>query len=129
MGLKSGTETESFETTAASKPAPGSSHAPISSDPQADTRAVRIHRGVVRQVFNYAIGAPLTTKPKPRERLNSIAAKEAPLHVNDPSAGSPTETLLRLLLPLNEKVQTDSQQQQNGNRSAASILSFHRFIQ
>ena len=25
-------------------------------------------------------------------------------HVNDPSAGSPTETLLRLLLPLNGKV-------------------------
>ena len=26
------------------------------------------------------------------------------LRVNDPSAGSPTETLLRLLLPLNDKV-------------------------
>lgn len=26
------------------------------------------------------------------------------LSVNDPSAGSPTETLLRLLLPLDEKV-------------------------
>ena len=26
------------------------------------------------------------------------------MHVNDPSAGSPTETLLRLLLPLNGKV-------------------------
>jgi hypothetical protein len=25
-------------------------------------------------------------------------------YVNDPSAGSPTETLLRLLLPLNEQV-------------------------
>ena len=28
--------------------------------------------------------------------------------VNDPSAGSPTETLLRLLLPLNDKIQTTS---------------------
>ena len=27
-------------------------------------------------------------------------------HVNDPSAGSPTETLLRLLLPLNEQICT-----------------------
>ncbi|KAJ0638485.1 hypothetical protein HanHA300_Chr00c0110g0711211 [Helianthus annuus] len=27
---------------------------------------------------------------------------------NDPSAGSPTETLLRLLLPLNDKVQWNS---------------------
>ena len=25
-------------------------------------------------------------------------------HINDPSAGSPTETLLRLLLPLNNRV-------------------------
>ena len=30
------------------------------------------------------------------------------IRVNDPSAGSPTETLLRLLLPLNDKVQTNS---------------------
>jgi hypothetical protein len=29
-------------------------------------------------------------------------------HDNDPSAGSPTETLLRLLLPLNDKVQWTS---------------------
>ena len=29
-------------------------------------------------------------------------------HNNDPSAGSPTETLLRLLLPLNDKVQWTS---------------------
>ncbi|KAJ8705024.1 hypothetical protein PYW08_012344 [Mythimna loreyi] len=32
------------------------------------------------------------------------------LHVNDPSAGSPTETLLRLLLPLNDQVWSTSQQ-------------------
>ena len=29
---------------------------------------------------------------------------DLPKGVNDPSAGSPTETLLRLLLPLNDKV-------------------------
>ena len=28
--------------------------------------------------------------------------------MNDPSAGSPTETLLRLLLPLNDKVRPSS---------------------
>ena len=28
------------------------------------------------------------------------------VHTNDPSAGSPTETLLRLLLPLSDKVYT-----------------------
>ena len=31
--------------------------------------------------------------------------------VNDPSAGSPTETLLRLLLPLNDKIWTNSDKQ------------------
>ena len=31
--------------------------------------------------------------------------------INDPSAGSPTETLLRLLLPLNDQVWSTSQQQ------------------
>ena len=30
--------------------------------------------------------------------------------INDPSAGSPTETLLRLLLPLNDQVWSSSQQ-------------------
>ena len=30
-------------------------------------------------------------------------------YVNDPSAGSPTDTLLRLLLPLNDKVYASSQ--------------------
>lgn len=32
-----------------------------------------------------------------------------PTHVNDPSAGSPTETLLRLLLPLDSQVRPSSQ--------------------
>ena len=30
--------------------------------------------------------------------------REIPISDNDPSAGSPTETLLRLLLPLNDQV-------------------------
>jgi hypothetical protein len=36
---------------------------------------------------------------------------------NDPSAGSPTETLLRLLLPLNDQVRTTSQQSGSRKRS------------
>jgi hypothetical protein len=35
---------------------------------------------------------------------------DALIFTNDPSAGSPTETLLRLLLPLNDQVRTTSQQ-------------------
>ena len=34
------------------------------------------------------------------------------VNVNDPSAGSPTETLLRLLLPLNHQVRAASQEAQ-----------------
>ena len=38
---------------------------------------------------------------------------------NDPSAGSPTETLLRLLLPLNNKVWTASQSVASGEPAAS----------
>ena len=41
------------------------------------------------------------------------------LTVNDPSAGSPTETLLRLLLPLNDKVRTASRGVAAGEPAAA----------
>ena len=38
-------------------------------------------------------------------RVGRSGAARAPLSLfNDPSAGSPTETLLRLLLPLNDRV-------------------------
>ncbi|KAK8477696.1 hypothetical protein V6N13_000215 [Hibiscus sabdariffa] len=49
---------------------------------------------------------------------------------NDPSAGSPTETLLRLLLPLNDKVQWTSPRRR-GQRTAhvAAIRTLHRTIQ
>ena len=36
--------------------------------------------------------------------LHSLGFEGVWIRVNDPSAGSPTETLLRLLLPLNDKV-------------------------
>jgi len=38
---------------------------------------------------------------------------------NDPSAGSPTETLLRLLLPLNDKVQWTSRDVASGEPPAS----------
>ena len=40
-------------------------------------------------------------------------------HVNDPSAGSPTETLLRLLLPLNDQVWESFQHKKGVNLSSA----------
>ena len=43
--------------------------------------------------------------------LELVKSKKSALKfTNDPSAGSPTETLLRLLLPLNDQVRTTSQQ-------------------
>ena len=47
--------------------------------------------------------------PAPRVFVNEFAGLSACAGFdNDPSAGSPTETLLRLLLPLNDKVQWTS---------------------
>ncbi|KAI3488818.1 hypothetical protein L1887_47061 [Cichorium endivia] len=49
---------------------------------------------------------------------------------NDPSAGSPTETLLRLLLPLNDKVQWNSRRRRRRRTAhVAAILTLHRTIQ
>ena len=46
----------------------------------------------------------LTAEADPEEQ-HLVTAKAGKIgFVNDPSAGSPTETLLRLLLPLNDQV-------------------------
>lgn len=46
--------------------------------------------------------------PDARRRFSNVFAGFRSGFDNDPSAGSPTETLLRLLLPLNDKVQWTS---------------------
>ena len=51
------------------------------------------------------------------------------MHVNDPSAGSPTETLLRLLLPLNGKVWVTSPANRLANQPTRRIREPHRTIQ
>jgi hypothetical protein len=43
------------------------------------------------------------------------------IRVNDPSAGSPTETLLRLLLPLNNQVCFNSRIRTEGNPTGRRI--------
>ncbi len=49
-------------------------------------------------------------------------------HANDPSAGSPTETLLRLLLPLSDKVHEIFKcKDQDLNHAAVQII--HRITQ
>ena len=42
---------------------------------------------------------------------------------NDPSAGSPTETLLRLLLPLNNQVRSTSMKHPQHNECVMAIMS------
>ena len=44
------------------------------------------------------------------KKLGLVGILQDPLIGNDPSAGSPTETLLRLLLPLNDQVWTSFRQ-------------------
>jgi hypothetical protein len=50
------------------------------------------------------------------------------IRVNDPSAGSPTETLLRLLLPLSDKVHSTSRSRPRKPKTAA-VRSIHRITQ
>ena len=48
---------------------------------------------------------------------------------NDPSAGSPTETLLRLLLPLDDKVWGTSQRSTAADRPGTPLRTPHRTVQ
>ena len=48
--------------------------------------------------------------------------------VNDPSAGSPTETLLRLLLPLSDKVHETSHRN-SGEPEKTAVRIIHRITQ
>ena len=59
---------------------------------------------------------PAICIPRVSSKLN-FAKKQAT--VNDPSAGSPTETLLRHLLPLNDKVWTASRGIATGEPAAS----------
>jgi hypothetical protein len=74
----------------------------------------RVLRAVAseRETETSPIKRSLTTKTKRKPgRPNGISSQLVYtwIRVNDPSAGSPTETLLRLLLPLNSQVCVTSQ--------------------
>lgn len=51
--------------------------------------------------------------------FNTHCKQSVWMYVNDPSAGSPTETLLRLLLPLNDQVWSSSQRHRRCRNAAA----------
>ena len=49
--------------------------------------------------------------------------------VNDPSAGSPTETLLRLLLPPNDTIRIDSRCERRRVSAIATVQKPHEIVQ
>lgn len=60
----------------------------------------------VRFVFQSPTAASVVSP----SRVDDRSTEQDLRNVNDPSAGSPTETLLRLLLPLNDQVWSSSRQ-------------------
>ena len=71
------------------------------------------HRGVIRSPHACVAAEP--EAPPLNKQLDAGFGKTG----NDPSAGSPTETLLRLLLPLNDKVWTASRSIADGEPAAS----------
>ncbi len=61
-------------------------------------------------------------------RKPSVGGLVCEFRIIDPSAGSPTETLLRLLLPLNDKVHLISRSV-NGLPRYSPIQNIHRIVQ
>lgn len=65
---------------------------------------------VRRRVFLFLSSIQSPTAASARVSKDTLDAEQDLRNVNDPSAGSPTETLLRLLLPLNDQVWSSSRQ-------------------
>jgi len=79
------------------------------------------------------LGLPsMNTPQSPRGPPTEMTHRSAePIFVSDPSAGSPTETLLRLLLPLNDTVwtsfqNTDATRKPHRSQSEVLTKSFNR---
>ena len=71
--------------------------------------AKRKRRSATRETSaSREVGARSRETPRPRASERVLGSFCHAGFDNDPSAGSPTETLLRLLLPLNDKVQWTS---------------------
>jgi hypothetical protein len=71
---------------------------------------MRVCKNIWARAFSLSISLSLSTKSREKERLRNLCCDYKRESVNDPFAGSPTKTLLRLLLPLNGKVQSTSPQ-------------------
>ena len=83
-----------------------------------DDAQERVHgdcRSSVSPPDAHAARTPRTRTERLKRQSNTHGAVEG--YDNDPSAGSPTETLLRLLLPLNDKVCASSHDLSLANQS------------
>ena len=80
--------------------------------PRSLARAVRAGE---REIYASFGGARQRRRRRPPLRPGAAAAAAIAL-VNDPSAGSPTETLLRLLLPLNDPAWTPFRRPEGAGR-------------
>lgn len=58
----------------------------------------------------FVFQSPTAASASSRDGTDDRSTEQDLRNVNDPSAGSPTETLLRLLLPLNDQVWSSSRQ-------------------
>jgi hypothetical protein len=76
--------------------------------PTGDAMMLRRSAGPTRPGFGFHADARQTRRFLVTKRF-SLGARAPRVFDNDPSAGSPTETLLRLLLPLDEQVWSSSQ--------------------
>ncbi len=68
---------------------------------------VQVHKIIKNYITRFLRKISLEKRSGPVLRINQKQVPTPTLNkkgANDPSAGSPTETLLRLLLPLNDKV-------------------------
>ena len=71
----------------------------------------------------HASQAPLSHwAQRAHDTREALFTHEAFGYVNDPSAGSPTETLLRLLLPLNDQVWASSREPQKHLRAPTATI-------
>ena len=92
-----------------------------------------VHGALAERRRGAAAGRGVATPPSRSRPLSRFAFPHGSLVGRmcgiDPSAGSPTETLLRLLLPLNDKVQTSFEKSSTANRATPPVPRLHRTIQ
>ena len=97
------------------RPPPPAPHVPAAPD----RAGVRASRRMRRVELGEGDAAGRASLPATAQHVHEFAGLPHPGLGNDPSAGSPTETLLRLLLPLNDKVQWTSRDVAGGGPLAS----------